>query len=451
MTETDCAAVTWLRTPEAIRSRCNGLLALGERDRLPHFAVDLARLHDAARLVAQVTRESYPGLRIPYHARWRHFELDGVDRWQAIADEAGLTDRAERARTEIDLCTVSVLLDAGAGPHWAYRDPTTGRVLRRSEGLAIASLHAFAGGMFSSDPAHPLCADAQGLSCITEQALAAAFQVRSENPLAGLSGRVVLLKNLGTALDRLSGGLEMPLHPLRHSLESGDPSPESQYIGGGGMASRVRGNDEWKPTRLFADSRIGALFDRWRAHPAPLQARDVLRTILDAFAPIWPGRIALAGENLGDVWRHPDAGGDGPAAGLVPFHKLSQWLCYSLIETLERAGVTVAGIDALTGLAEYRNGGLFVDTGVIRLRDPPIARAGLPVGHPAIVEWRALTVALLDRLAPLVRAELGRTDSELPLARILQGGTWTAGRRIARERRADGGPPILMASDGSVF
>ena len=31
---------------------------------------------------------------------------------------------------------------------------------------------------------------------------------------------------------------------------------------------------------------------------------------------------------------------------------------------------TVTDIDGLTGLAEYRNGGLFIDTGVIVARDP---------------------------------------------------------------------------------
>ncbi|OSJ37130.1 hypothetical protein BST63_00050 [Bradyrhizobium canariense] len=31
-----------------------------------------------------------------------------------------------------------------------------------------------------------------------------------------------------------------------------------------------------------------------------------------------------------------------------------------------------------------------------------------------VVEWRALTVALLDRLAELVRAKLGRTPETLP-------------------------------------
>jgi hypothetical protein len=74
-----------------------------------------------------------------------------------------------------------------------------------------------------------------------------------------------------------------------------------------------------------------------------------------------------------------------------------------------------------------------------------------PVESELVVEWRALTVALLDELAPLVRGRLGVGAAEFPLAKVLQGGTWSAGRRIAREKRPDGGPPIRVASDGTVF
>jgi hypothetical protein len=118
---------------------------------------------------------------------------------------------------------------------------------------------------------------------------------------------------------------------------------------------------------------------------------------------------------------------------------------------LEQAGLIVAGLDDLTALAEYRNGGLFVDLGVLRLRDSSLALQPLPVDHPAIVEWRALTVALIDRLAPMLRARLARSTAELPLVRLLQGGTWDAGRRIARQHRANGEPPLIVLSGGTVF
>ena len=72
--------------------------------------------------------------------------------------------RAARARAEFDLAIVSVLLDAGAGPDWHYRDAATGIVSGRSEGLALASLRMFEAGAFSNDPNDPLRADADKLS-----------------------------------------------------------------------------------------------------------------------------------------------------------------------------------------------------------------------------------------------------------------------------------------------
>jgi hypothetical protein len=395
--------LAWLRTPEAVRERCHAMLTLAEQDALAHFAFDAARLDDAADYTAAVIRGNYPDLAIPYHSRWRHFAAGGIDRWGALAARLRGYDPEEIARLRIDLCTVSVLLDAGAGTVWTYREPGTGQVLTRSEGLAVASLHAFTSGLFSGDPRQPFRADADGLSLLSDAALAEAFQVSSDNPLAGVAGRAALLRRLGAALRS-------------------------------------------RPDLAGADARIGGLLYLWRSRMSvgTLAARELLAAILEMLAPIWPGRLALAGENLGDVWSHPDI-------GLVPFHKLSQWLSYSMVEVLEQASIPVGGLDDLTGLAEYRNGGLFVDFGVLRLRDLSLAATPLPVDHAAIVEWRALTVALLDRMAPLLRARLGRTAAELPLARLLQGGTWDAGRRIARERRADGSPPLVAMSDGTVF
>ena len=98
----------------------------------------------------------------------------------------------------------------------------------------------------------------------------------------------------------------------------------------------------------------------------------------------------------------------------------------------------VTDLDGLTGLAEYRNGGLFLDCGVIEPRDPALLQRPLDALSEPVVEWRALTVALLDRLAVRVRERLGKSADEFPLARVLEGGSWAAGREIAVERRPDG-------------
>ena len=135
----------------------------------------------------------------------------------------------------------------------------------------------------------------------------------------------------------------------------------------------------------------------------------------------------------------------------MPFHKLSQWLVYSLIEPLEAAGFTITDIDGLTGLAEYRNGGLFLDCGVLAPREDDLLRRPLDPFSEPVVEWRALTVALLDRLAVAVRAGLGKSAAEFPLAMVLEGGSWAAGREIAAEQRPDGSAPIAIVSDGTLF
>jgi hypothetical protein len=136
---------------------------------------------------------------------------------------------------------------------------------------------------------------------------------------------------------------------------------------------------------------------------------------------------------------------------MVPFHKLSQWLAYSLFEPLERAGLSIKRPGALTGLPEYRNGGLLVDLGALVPKHPAVTTASHAAGDEVIVEWRALTVALLDRVADRVRDKLGVTADQMPLARILEGGTWAAGRAVAAELRPGGRPPIAVASDGTVF
>jgi len=388
------------------------MLAIGLKDELPHFRVEPARLDAAVDLVLASIDKNYPTRDVPFHARWRHFVIGGQDRWAAIADRTTWSDRHARARAEFDLAIVSVLLDAGAGPAWRYHDAAGGARIGRSEGLALASLDMFAAGAFSARRGEPLRVDAEALSRLTVADLAKGFQVSEGNPLVGLDGRVDLLRRLGAQLIAKSEVFAMRDGP-----------------------------------------RPGGLFDRLLqvATRDTIVAPDILAEVLRQLGPIWPSRITLGGVPLGDCWRHPALKTDDATSELVPLHKLSQWLTYSLIEPLQRAGLTVTDIDGLTGLAEYRNGGLFVDAGVLVFRHQADASREHPVDAPLVVEWRALTVALLDRLADAARQRLGVDAQTFPLAKILEGGTWAAGRALAFERRPDGSPPVRVISDGTVF
>ena len=388
------------------------MLAVGLDDKLPHFRVDLAQLPKAVDLVLDITRKNYPTLDVPFHSRWRHFVWNGEDRWASLDRNTQWPDTAARARAAFDLAIVSVLLDAGAGPQWQYRDPVTQQNVGRSEGLALASLAMFAEGAFSSDPKNPLQADAEGLARLADATLARGFQVTTSNPLVGVEGRGDLLRRLGTLI-----------------------ASEPDVFGRNGRA------------------RPGGLFDHYAALAVGggISAPTILSELLRHLGPIWPSRLTLGGVPLGDCWRHPSMTTADATNALVPLHKLSQWLAYSLIEPLQWSGLTVSDINGLTGLSEYRNGGLFIDMGVLRLGDPADAERGHDVASALVIEWRALTVALLDRLADEMRHRLGMDAQALPLAKVLEGGTWAAGRVIARQKRADSSPPLKVISDGTVF
>ena len=401
-------ALLSLFTTAATRQRARALLAHARSGASQYFVVHDSALGAAADLVAKVTRQRYPDLNIPYHSRWRHFEAGGIDRRAWLNDAQPGT--ANDPRALIDLVIVSVLLDAGAGPDWRFKEAlkgaTAAQLFSRSEGLGVASFHAFTNGLFSSDPTQPLRCDATALQRLSTLQLAHAFQVSDSNPLVGLEGRAHLLRRLGKAL------MEQP--------------------------------------EVFKTQRPGDMFDYALQGQTSVTTHQLLAVLLQTFTRIWPSGSTLGSTAVGDCWPHSALGAPNAPEGWIPFHKLSQWLTYSLLEPFEWAGIKVTGLEALTGLPEYRNGGLLLDAGVLQFKDASLATQALRANHELIVEWRALTVALLDVLAPLVRERLGKTEAQMPLACVLEGGTWAAGRVLAQELRG-GKPPLNIESDGTIF
>jgi hypothetical protein len=394
------AELNELLTPAAVRNRSRVLFDRALEGQ-GHFRIRMEKLREVADLVVKVTLENYPDLNIPFHSRFGHFRAGGIDRLAIVFDSLQVPDRIEQARLKIELAIVSVLLDAGAGMAWSYPDPfSPGTALTKSEGLAVASLEMFWRGRFHSKGLPG--ADGQGLKHFSTRDLVKGFWVSDSNPLLGVEGRVSLLNRLG---------------------------------------------------EIFGDSRPGILLDEWlsEARDGTIAAEKILKTVLLRLGPIWPGRIELNGVNLGDCWEHPALGAPGTPSSLIPFHKLSQWMSYSLMEPLMELGLRIRDLDAMTGLPEYRNGGLLLDSGLIELKDERDREREHTPGSELILEWRALTVTLLDQIGNEVREILGKNREELPLVRILEGGTWHAGRRLAARLRSDGGPPLKLLSDGTVF
>ncbi len=395
----------YLFSPVSVRDRAGQMFEYINSGR-GHFVYHHDQFKPTVDYVLSVIRAKYPDLRIPFHSRWGHFRAGGIDRVWRMEGKLQQADAMERLRAQLDLVITSVLLDAGAGPNWSYFEDSSQKSFSRSEGLGVASFYMFLGGALSGD-GRSLRADAEGLNKFSVSDLKKFFQVSNANPLLGVEGRVGLINSLARAVSDKS------------RFRDGRPGNIADYL----------------------LQRYG------RTIPAP----DVLLAVIEGFGSIWPGRLSARGRNLGDVWRHSKLNGGDYFESLVPFHKLSQWMTYSLIEPMREAGLNVPYVEKLTGLAEYRNGGLIMDSGLITLAKPELAEGEWRPDSDLVIEWRALTVYLLDRIADEVRKVLGKSEEEFPLAKVLEGGTWWAGRQMAGELRKGGEPPLRIESDGTVF
>jgi hypothetical protein len=398
-----------------------------KQNKLTNFTVDLEKIEQVTDYTLDVINSKYSDYDdIPPHGRWQHFLVGNIDRIKALLSTQEGPSNIETARQLIDLFTVSVLLDAGAGNEWSYNE-SSGVVAGRSEGLAIASYNMFVNGSFSSNKAKPYQVDSKRLLEFTLADLKEGFQVTDKNPLAGAEGRTSLLQNLGEALKN------------------------SKYFG--------------------PEGRPGYLVDYLRSHKTAVKKDDshsyevqlpvLWDALMEGLGPIWPkGRTKLDGTSLGDAWKCSSMPQDqGEWAKIVTFHKLTQWLCYSILVPMTKFGdLSVLGQEYLTGLPEYRNGGLLVDLGLLKLR-PEVEKLAektvngiprFPSDSDVIVEWRAVTVHCLDAILDQVNKRIAPKKISLP--QLLEGGTWTAGRQIAAEKRPlTSGPPIEIISDGTVF
>ncbi|GAA5844045.1 hypothetical protein JCM9279_003712 [Rhodotorula babjevae] len=448
MPATNADTIAYLRSLPSIRERCGRVFALAEAGKLDYWTLDLAQqdkiVEFVCGLIARDFGDDYAS--IPPHGRWRHFVGGRVDPLLSSWDDAAV-DPLEKARRLVDLMVTSVLLDAGAGNDWKFAPKDGGDKIGRSEGLAVGSLEMFEAGMFSGDESQLCRVDAVGLSKITPEEIAKALQVSDSNPMTGIDGRAQLLVRLGSVLS--------------------DPSNAAYFTQNG-------------------SSRPGHLVDYLLSHPTSqavpsavlgnkvaVQMDTLWDIIISGLSGVWPAaRSKIDGVSLGDVWPVEClAKQDGAEefGDLVSFHKLSQWLTYSLIEVMETLlAWQFIGKEQMTGLPEYRNGGLLIDFDLLVPNIPAMLTSfSLPVpsspssyptllelppfdaSHSAMVEMRAVTICMLDRIRSGINARLG---VELSLPQVLESSTWKGGREIAKKLRPEtAGPPFRYVATGDVF
>ncbi|KAH7274547.1 hypothetical protein MRS44_000590 [Fusarium solani] len=419
----------YLLSLRAIRDRAKIVGDVAKSGKLSHFDLHEEKLDEVVDFVASVIKRDFGPDKfhtIPPHGRWQHFEVGNVPRITSIMDkwEEEGCDVTEKTRRLIDLFFVSVLLDAGAGDDWRYKEPGSGQVYERSEGIAVASLDMFNELAFTTDTTPTV--NGNGLKQLDTDKLAQGFQVSDSNPMLGVDSRAALLRSLGQSL------LD---HPDVFGAE-GRPGNLVDYL-----------------VKTAGESSELDILVLW----------DVLQTLL---IPIWPkDRTVIGGTAIGDAWPLSTlrTGGQSDAAAdnIQPFHKLTQWLTYSLMVPFQRVlGLQWINADSLTALPEYRNGGLFVDLGVLSLKKETLDRGleasggELPLfeaGDDTIVEWRALTLVLIDKLYTKIQSRMG-DGVQLSMAQLLEAGTWKSGREVAAQRRPKTkSSPIIIKSDGTVF
>ncbi|MBD1544772.1 DUF1688 family protein [Roseibium aggregatum] len=380
-----------LLTARAVRERAEAVFEAAQAGSLAHVAVDLGKLPEVVARTVAAIETGYPDFQIPPFGCWRAFEAGGHDRWSALAGARGFDTPEAFLRAAADLAILSHVLSVPVRDGWALNDAMTGETFSGREGLAVGVLSMFAAGSFSADPADPLRADAHALIRLEEDEIAWGLQLDRNRDGEMILSVTELLRRLGEATG------------LRPDLFEVDGATRPGYV----------------VDRFFADSAN-----------APVELTALLEALLDGLSPMWQGGAQLDDVTLGDAWHHSTLLQDLDAPGIVPFHLPAQEMAYALVEPFAWVGVEVAGLDGLTGLANLEHAALFLDTGVLTFKGAPDAEPDGPAALDLAIELRALTIALIDRLATTLRQELDAPEGALPLTCIMEGGTIPAGREV---------------------
>lgn len=394
-------SLPYLLSLQAVREQTQRLLRTAENDGLSCFHYNPDTTEYVVQYVLRTILERAPDLNIPNHSRMNHFNIGNVQRIEKLNKP---NSKIEYIKIVFECVFLSVLLDAGAGSNWSFIEPGSNQKFTRSEGLGLATFYGFLTGAFSDPESKHVTSES--LKKLNLETFKKIFQISESNQLVGLEDRLLLVHRLSECLYR-------------------------------------------KPAFFGPEKRLGNIIDRMilTSEKELISSKTIFNVIMAAFSDLWGYGAILEGQHLGDVWHYSKFGSDFEKS-LIPFHKLTQWLCYSIIDMLETMGYQINDQSLLTGLAEYRNGGLIVDTGILIPRRPNDLLTPHAVNSDFIIEWRAMTVALLDIIADKLRNEL---NYPLSLSQVLEGGTWWAGRKIALEKRNSFEPPIKIRPNGIVF
>lgn len=379
--------------PAEIRARAHRLLDFAEDKRLRHLSVNPGKLKDTVTEVMKATLAAYPDLQIPPYGFWRNLEAGGIDRWGALAGARDFQGPMEMLASAADLALLAAIMRTRSPQGWRYRETRTGATVQGRQATALAAFNMFAAGSFSADPIDPFRVDAETLIRLEAHEIANGLQWDQEADAAFVGGLQAQLKSFGEAL------------ALRPDLFA-----EGETTRPGLLATRM------------AD-----------AAAESVSAETLLDNLLSAFAPVWRGGATANNVDLGDCFGLSQIFDELPDR-ILPFQLPAQEMVYALVEPFAWAGYEISHLNALTGPGDPEHTALFIGTGVLEL-EPEVSSPDEAEALDRAIEIRAVTMALIDRLAEMVRKELDVTNDLLPLTCILEGGTSRAGSDILRKKR----------------
>lgn len=391
--------------PSSIRRAARALFNLAQLGELEHFELHAATLDT---LVKDMTRGLEPAQVAP-HTQWRNFEQDGIQRIAAFNKQlsSSLSTPMDCAQARLDLLFLNEALETGGNGTWRYYDALSDRTLTRTEALATATLRLLQNGFFSAYPEAPFRVDAIRLRQITESQLATSLQISNEN--------------------QILGGVEAKLARLST------------------LANYLENTPEFKDR---SGSRPGNILNFFR--PRADMALEPLFTFLaQSLTSIWPGNTHN-GRAIGDAWHHSALKSDSVLQGIVPIHRITQWLHYAIAPALSESGLHSFPTTDLSGLPGYRNTGLLIDSGIIQPRSQDLLSREHLLGDEPIVELRCLTIGVMGRALESIHQQLSLDHDTFPMAK-LNGLFWHAGRAKASGLRPGGSPPFSVRDQGVPF
>lgn len=375
--------------PQEVRRRAHAFLDMGIAGKLNHVGLDLTKLDDALGLVLETTKEIYPDFQIPPYGIWRAFETGGIDRWSAMASAREFETAQEMLLAAADLALLALFMKTRHPGNWVFEDPMTGSKVAGDDALALAAFHMFASGSFSGEMTDPYRVDAETLVRLDLNELTSGLQWDRDADHELLGAMQAHLKRFGEAM------------ALRPDLFS-----EGKLTRPGVLALRLAGE-------------AGAGID----------ASKLLDNLLETFAPVWDGGAKAGDVGLGDSFDYTGKSA-GSETTTVPFHLCAQEMVYSLLEPFAWAGFEVTGLEDLTPPSDLAHAALFVQTGVLAISSENDEALPEETKTDRMVELRAVSAALADKLADRLRSELDVSADQVPLTCILEGGTSRAGLRI---------------------